>query len=272
MRVTSRRGLALLECLVACVLTATLAGLALATLAGLQRLTQSQAERGAGRAALRTAMQLLRAELRDLSTAAPSDLLFLGPTSLRYRASRSFARACGLTGEGLLVSDSTFRGLRLPAPGRDTLELLLPGATGVEPRWIRGEILADDSPALAIPVVFPGWTDPPPVESGSPVRTWEVMELRVYSSGGEPWLGVRSVSAAEAIQPVGGPLAPPGLGLSYLDPGGTVTTDSARVASITVVLRVRGDASHAVGGAARAGRPGVDSARIVVHLLNGARP
>jgi hypothetical protein len=72
---------------------------------------------------------------------------------------------------------------------------------------------------------------------GTPVRIYEVMELKLYRSEGKSWLGARSVSAGEAIQPVVGPLADEnGFRLEYLDGAGT-TSDVTSVQSIRVTLR-----------------------------------
>ena len=76
------------------------------------------------------------------------------------------------------------------------------------------------------------------VELGTPVRIAEVMELRLYQSDGQSWLGARSVSAGEPIQPVVGPLAEAaGFRLEYLTGAGTPTTDPTSVKSVKVTLR-----------------------------------
>jgi hypothetical protein len=74
------------------------------------------------------------------------------------------------------------------------------------------------------------------------------MELKLYESGGNAWLGARSVSTGEAIQPVAGPLTlKDGLQLSYLSASGAPTTDPANIRS--VVLRIQGITEDPVFGA-----------------------
>ena len=274
----NRAGVTLTELLVACTLTALVAGLVLASLSGLQRLTQAQAERSGAAAGLRTSAQLLYAELRDLSAAGSGDLLVMAPDQVVYRAPRASARACGIAPEGLLLRDTTFRALRLPAPARDTLEVLLPDTLPPNREgWVRAAIVAsprasicpDGAPALAVPVAFPGGATPA-IREGSPVRTWEVMEIRSYQSGGDTWLGVRSVTAGEVIQPAAGPLAPAGFALRFLAPDGSQTADPARVSRVVVTIVHRRDPDLAVGGAARARPGGADSLSVVIRLANGA--
>jgi hypothetical protein len=94
-------------------------------------------------------------------------------------------------------------------------------------------------PGVAGPGISISVSNPiPPTEAGTPLRIYETMELRLYQSSGEWWLGARSVSAAEAIQPVIGPLAgDDGLRLEYLDGAGLRTLVPAAVRSIIVTLR-----------------------------------
>ncbi len=84
--------------------------------------------------------------------------------------------------------------------------------------------------------------------SGTPVRFFEVMELRLHEADGKSWLGARSVSAAEAIQPVLGPLADvDGFALRYLDGAGAVTVNRSAIKSIEVTIRGISDEAVSVG-------------------------
>jgi hypothetical protein len=271
----ARTGATLPELLVAAALTGLVASAALLTLRAAQRSTQAVAEQAAAGAGVRTAAQLLLAELGRLGAVRGGDLLVLEPDRVVFRAGRGAGVACGTEADGLLVREATFRSLRLPAAGRDSLDLLLPDTAGAT-RWLsaglagppRSAWCADGGRALALPLT---WTTESPADpSGSPVRIWEVMEIRAYASGGEWWLGVRSVSAGEAIQPVVGPLTFPGVRFGYRDALGRTATDPRRVARIDVVVRLVGSASVAAGGAARgAGRP-ADSLFLAIPLVNAA--
>ena len=63
------------------------------------------------------------------------------------------------------------------------------------------------------------------------------MQIDEVTSGGENWLGARSVSAGQALQPVVGPLAGTGLSFAYFDSLGNTTGTAADVRSIQVTLR-----------------------------------
>jgi hypothetical protein len=86
---------------------------------------------------------------------------------------------------------------------------------------------------------------------GTPVRIYEIMELRAYQSGGQWWLGARSVSSGEAIQPLAGPLAGrDGFRLEYLNQFGAATNDPTAVSGIRIVVRGSGEDLPASGGSA----------------------
>ncbi|MBA3258765.1 MAG: hypothetical protein H0T68_04780, partial [Gemmatimonadales bacterium] len=75
-----------------------------------------------------------------------------------------------------------------------------------------------------------------------PVRLFEIMELQYYPQGGQAWLGMRSVSRGEAIQPLIGPLADStatarGFTLGYLDRNDNATAALSDVRTITIGLR-----------------------------------
>jgi hypothetical protein len=72
----------------------------------------------------------------------------------------------------------------------------------------------------------------------SPILLSEVMEIRGYESGGEWWIGVRSVSAGEVVQPAHGPIMANGLRIVGLDSAGAVTAIPARVSHLLLVLKV----------------------------------
>lgn len=264
-------GFTLIELTVAMVLAGMVAVLTLGTVSRLQRRTQGMAERAAAQATLRSGVQLLRSELRELS-GRNQDLLLMAADRMIYRADRGYGRACG-TGPGeILLRRGSLRALRLPSAGRDTLEVLQPAAGVVPATWFRAGVTGppraaqclDGGAALALPVA-----PVPPVADDSPIRTWEVMEVRGYVSGSETWLGARSLSAGEAIQPVAGPLTGSGLLFEYLDSASVPTADRASVRTIVVTLWSRGGPAAALGGAAGADVTSRDSIRFLVRLLGG---
>jgi len=77
-----------------------------------------------------------------------------------------------------------------------------------------------------------------PIARETPVRAFEVMQLRLYTSGGQYWVGSRSVSAGEAqVQPALGPLASDGLRLVFARADGATTANPAEVAFIRFTLK-----------------------------------
>jgi hypothetical protein len=105
---------------------------------------------------------------------------------------------------------------------------------------------------------------------GTPVRIYEVMQLKLYRSEGKSWLGARSVSSGEAIQPVVGPLRDgDGFLLEYLSSGGVATTDRRSIQSIRLTLR--GVADSSISQTGEMVRPQEELVTQVV-LRNSIRP
>ncbi|HEX9895030.1 MAG TPA: hypothetical protein VGA78_13955, partial [Gemmatimonadales bacterium] len=120
----TRRGFALAEALVAVILTTLLLVAALGSLTALQRALGRQVARTTRAQTLRAAVQLGVAELQDLAPPA-GDLVALSANGLIYRAVRATGLACGRGAEGLQVRSSSFRALRTPSPGRDSVAVLV---------------------------------------------------------------------------------------------------------------------------------------------------
>jgi type II secretory pathway pseudopilin PulG len=263
------RGWALAEAVVAMVLTAVVAAAALGGLVGLQRRAAGEAERVAMASSFRTAAQVLQVELGNLDP-GEGDLVAASPDRMTYRAVRGTGIGCGAAVDGIVVRTDTWRSLRLPVPGRDSLLLLGAGAT-----WrtlplagpIRSAICPDGSPGLVFPTMalLPG-------DSTTVVRTFEVMELRHYLSGADAWLGLRSVSAGELIQPVSGPFRSSSVPFSYVDASGAVTSDLRLVRRVRAAFHGRTRPDGAAGAAARADLVRRDSLETVVALRGGSPP
>jgi hypothetical protein len=175
-------------------------------------------------------------------------VLAIAPADISYRAMRGTGFVCQTSGTSQLrVPVSSYSSYRDPQPGRDSALIFVEGDPDTE---------ADDSwQSLALTNVSRTLTCPaglgpaitlttlpaaslPGVAPGTPVRIYEVMQLRLYRSEGKSWLGARSVSSGEAIQPVVGPLRDgDGFLLEYLSSGGVATTDRSSIKSIRVTLR-----------------------------------
>lgn len=236
----SRRGTGLVEAVVAALLTALLVVAALGSFAHLQRALGRFTGRVLSDQAIRGTAQLLRSELRDMAPGA-GELLSVSPGSLTYRAVRGTGRACSAGGGKVQVAAPTWSPLRQPAAGRDSLVLLAqPGDTEV--------VVAAAGPSIAgvcpdgVASVALSYTIgvPDPIATAAfpaPLLVSEVMEIRAYQSGGEWWVGVRSISAGESIQPAHGPIGPDGLRILAFDSAGMPTLIPERVTHLAFLLK-----------------------------------
>jgi hypothetical protein len=257
------RGVTLLELLVACVLLTLITAAVLRTSLALGRHSAAVTEHAAVQAGVRAGMVLARAELRELGhDDAGADLVRLDPDSVTFRAARGFGVTCAAWPSQLHILDAPplpFSRLRTIAPGRDSLLLFVEGdsTTIADDRWVALPVLAVGSascggrPAIAVQTtdvtaLLPSGTVAD-IVVGGPVRTFEVLRLAEYASGGQRWLGLASVSGGEAIQPLAGPLAGDGLTLEYFDEAGTAVLDPAAVQSIRITLVGASERRAAVG-------------------------
>jgi hypothetical protein len=258
-----RGGVTLLELLVALVLLTLLTAAVLRTSLALGRQSVAVAEHAAVQAGVRTGMVLARAELRELGgDVTGADLLRLDPDSIVYRAARGFGVTCALWPSQVHILDAPplpFSRLRNITPGKDSLLLYVEGdsTTAADDRWLALPVLAVGATSCAgLPAIVVQTVDMLPslptgglgdVEVGGPVRTFEVSRLAEYSSGGQRWLGLASVSGGEPIQPVAGPLAGEGLTLEYLDGAGASVLDPMAVRSIRLTLVGASERRVAIG-------------------------
>lgn len=247
MPLKSRQGITLIDLLLALVVTALL-GIAISRLLVGQRrgATALQARDDARRTMDQTAAWITSELIEVGKGDSAPDLLRIAPESVTYRAWRMGGITCLVSGTEVRIRRDHLSSWRTLQPGRDSLMLLasddsLPGRD----RWVAagiatvGESDCGGRAALRIQTsldsaVLAGL--PPLV----PVRGFEVMQLRLYSSGGEWWLGARSVSAGEGIQPLAGPFASAGLRLSYWDSAGVETTQPEEVQRLRLSLTPQG--------------------------------
>lgn len=246
-----------------------------------QRLVRAQVEQLSVQSSVRGAVLVVVNELRELGavqggSGAQNDILSIAPSAISYRAMRGLGIVCQLPSAGeIRISRDGFSGHRDPQAGRDSLYLFVekPQAD-TQSAWIP---LAITNVSTATPC--PGTAGPaitlavsPALSMGDtalgvPVRTYELMQLRVYQADGRSWLGMRSISAGEAIQPLFGPLADiNGFRLDYFDGRDMPTNTPSAIKSIGVTVHGVGEGSSMLKGVE--GKPAEEELATRVGLRN----
>lgn len=272
-----RRGFTLVEVMISLGLMVVVAGIALRVLLRQHWSGVSVGERGALQATLRGGSLYLLGELRELGgTPGDPDILAFAPESLTYRAMRGAGWSCRVSPGRVSVSSASFTGYRALQVGRDSLLLHQERAesTVADDRWLRLPVLAlgaggCSAPSIGIATLL-DTIQYPPSSFGTlaPFRSFEVMQLRLYQSGGDYWLGTRSVSAGETIQPVIGPLSSRGLTLAYYDSTGAPAAAAGNIRSIEITLRALTAGAIRTGGGFGPGLRQLDSVTTRVLLRN----
>ena len=206
------RGFTVLELVLALGLFAVVMTAVSRVLLSQKRLYRELGQRADLSDALRTAGDILGAELWGLD-ATDGDILAFGPDSITIRAQRAFALACSASGGALVLNRAMSFGVRDIAVGDSIL------------------VYADSGwrPGLATSVISAACPD----SAQNPVRAYEVVTYRAYrASDGAYYIGVRD---AGVLQPIVGPLVPGGLLFSYSDTAGAPTALARAIA----VIRVR---------------------------------
>lgn len=249
--VPCRRGFTLAEMMVVVVILLVVTGSVYDLLIGTQRRARAQTQRLNLQASVRSGSLAVVNELRELSTVAggtsyQNDILSIGPAAMTYRAMRGIGFLCQTSsGNQIRIGRSGFTGHRDPEATRDGAYVFSEGNPDTDDVWlpltITGVSTGSACPGAAnagITLTVPASPALPSLGVGTPVRIYEVMELKLYQAGGSSWLGARSVNTGEAIQPVVGPLtAGTGFRLEYLNELGLPTTDASAIKSIRVAIR-----------------------------------
>jgi prepilin-type N-terminal cleavage/methylation domain-containing protein len=283
--IPSRRGFTLVEIMVAVGITLVVFGALYRTLISVQRFSRVQSERVSLQSNVRTGVLALVSELRELGTSVgdPStrnDLLSIASDGVTYRAMRGVGFICQVPSTTQIrLARSSFSGYRDPQPGRDSMFVFFEGSleTGQEASWAPLAITAVSTATPCPGAAGPGVTLTtevngalPHLEVGTPLRIYEVMEMRLYRSDGESWFGARSVSSGENIQPMLGPLKPVnGLQLEYLNGLGGPTSDVTEIKSVRMTVRALSQgAAHASGDQGDLGR--LEEALVTQVVLRNA--
>ena len=254
----NRKGYTLIELLVGLVILGLVTGSIYKLLVTTQRVSRAQAERVDLQSNVRAAGLVVPNELREINavvagTVDQNDILAMSATSIHYRAMRGIGYVCqaSVAGDEIRVLNdptqvNTWSGLRAPDAGRDDGYVFrdINPDLNTDDVWQRVTITAVAASTCGALGAYRFTISPAvpaigTVPTGTPVRLYEEMELSLYPSGGESWLGARSVSAGEVNpQPLLGPLdAATGFGLDYFDASGATTTVPANVKSIRVSVK-----------------------------------
>jgi prepilin-type N-terminal cleavage/methylation domain-containing protein len=245
--IRSRRGFTAIEVIVVLTLLSLLVAAAAGVLISQQRYYTRHADVAATRGAARVAAELLAAELRGVSVDG-GGLYGFASDSLAIRSSTGIGIVCGVSGRTLVLRRVSGVFGDLPT---DSALLFVEHATDspVDDEWWVARIEASrmaTSPACVdgappdVSLVLS--RDLEGVGVGSPVRSFRPYVYKLYLGGdGRWWLGQRLRNGR--MQPVTGPMAPPGesgLRLRFLDPTGAPTDDPARVARVGISIIAEG--------------------------------
>jgi prepilin-type N-terminal cleavage/methylation domain-containing protein len=281
---SQRRGFTLIEVLIALLIMGVVTGAIYRLLNTSQRLSLAQAEQVSLQSNVRTGSLVVPNELRELNTVVggsleQNDIIApLADDGIEYRAMRGLGFVCQAPVAGeLRILKSTWTGLRNPVVPRDDVYLFNDQDVDDDGDdvWLPVNITdVADSDCGGAPAFRLATADviPASVKIYTPVRLYEVMELKLYSDAGEWWLGARSKSAGEVnLQPVLGPLTEDGFGLEYLDSNGVETAVKEDIKSIRVTVRGLTDDAVRQGGSGAMGHP-EDVLVTQVMLRNSIRP
>jgi hypothetical protein len=285
----NRRGVTIVELVMALVLVGLISIPLYGMLQATQRTYRQQTQRVGLNANIRSGITMLPGEIRELDAGDPagSDIVAMTPTSLTYKAMRNVFFLCDDANVGglelIAYRDLTF-GLRAPATPIDSVLVFadFDPKTRFDDTWLHGNLASqntggagcpDGAPSIRFNVTGIPAAGLAGVMQGAPLRTFEVVEIRLYQDGGAWWLGGRRFEKASAAwsatEPFVGPLTGAGLQLAYYDATGAVTADRARVARLGVT--VTGRTAEPIGTSAGTRTYAVDSLLTQVALRNNPR-
>jgi prepilin-type N-terminal cleavage/methylation domain-containing protein len=309
---TTRRGFTMIELMMGLVLTLLVSGITYQLLANNQRVSRGQTAHVSLQDNVRAGGLIITNELREIGfddisitaqakfggfpAANRTDLVATTSTGVSYFAMRGLAFTCSKVlgpPAKIVVRKSTYSVLRAPV-STDSLFVYVENdpATASDDAWVHLGISGapanqncdDGTPGWAFTVSFPTTPVPglssgvviPNIVLGGPVRLAEVMRLQLYVSGGKSWLGMKSVSANSAWEPVIGPLADStaaqqGLKFEYLNKTNGTAATRNDVRSVKVTLKGVTD-ERVRGSSAASGRIDTLSLVTTVALRNTLRP
>jgi prepilin-type N-terminal cleavage/methylation domain-containing protein len=234
-----------------------------------------------------------------LAAGTNSDLRAIGPDSITYRAPRGIGYMCSFTPTAGATADvvvynlandwrqwNAYRSLTTT----DSLMLFVENntKTAVDDIWVTVGLTANQS-ALACPdgnagirfrIQIPGTLGitaaglQAVIPTGNPVRAFELMQMRSYTSNGKVWLGMRPrpLTLGTTLDPVVGPLSgtAQGLRFTFSDANNNATTVTDNVRSVQIGLQPMSDEMVRTTGKYAA--MDIDTITTRVSLRNALRP
>lgn len=307
----NRRGLTMVELLVALVLLSIVSTALYRVLVSNQRIYQAQTQRIDMQQNIRAAATILPADMRELD-ASEGDISAASATSVTFRAMRWMGIICAAPVTGPLpavtnpvlvftVMNQKLMGERAPVVG-DSVLLRYEGdeGTSADDAWVRGVItlmVAQNCPAglpynsaaglritataSMLQVAAPPQLATPNVTNaiyqGAPVRGFITQIYSLYQPAGDTSWFIGLTRGANAIQPIVGPVLANGLRFTFLNDTNNVVlnpalaNDRVRIGSILFTLRAR-TAQPVRNQTSAAGSANVvDSVTVRVALRNNRR-
>lgn len=266
MKTRDRRGFTLVELMIVAVVGAMLVGATYQIMLSSQRALTIQTAQIQGQQTVRAGLDILFAELRELSR-AEGDILTMGPDRIKIRAMRAFGLVCGVDPSGspvrvqkigrFFADGDSIMVLADNDPDIASDDTILSGVIGGidSTQTCSG---ADTAQSLTVPALVSALaTDT--VRVGAPVRAFTIYTYGLYSLDGDYYLARNS---GGTTAPLVGPLSSNGVSFIYTDSFGAVTTNPRAVSQIEVTLRSRSKVLDPRG------RPIADSLTTAIYLRN----
>ena len=265
-RLSRRAGFTLVELIVAITISGLVMGSIYNILASNQRFYQAQNQILDVQQNIRAVAQILPGELRGLDPNG-GDSVAMSDTAITIKAMRAFSVLCttptaaDVTARQITIRNALTSGYRAIDATRDNALIFGEGNPRLsnDDRWLLAPIAAsasancaDGSAGTRLTLTGMVNGDSLGVKAavgdegvllGAPLRTFEVVNYRLYNDGtGTWWLGIRTYASGawSATSPIAGPLrANDGLLLEYRDSNQVLTATTTAVRRIRITVRGR---------------------------------
>ena len=266
MKTGDRRGFTLVELMIVAVLGAVVVGATYQIMLSSQRALTIQTAQVQGQQTVRAGLDILFAELRELSR-AEGDILTMGSDRIEVRAMRAFGLVCGVDPSGspvrarkigrfFVLGDSVMV-FADNDPGIASDDTILSGnVSSVDTTQTCSG--ADTAQSLSVGALATALANDT-VRIGAPVRGFTIYTYGLYSLDGDYYLARRDGATTARLV---GPLSSNGVSFIYRDSFGNVTTNPRAVSQIEVTLRSESEVLDLQG------RPVADSLTSTIYLRN----